>query len=99
MAGIVVRYRTSLSEADRNQRLIEAVFAELACTDPGGIRYAAMRLADGASFVHVALIDDPAANPLLELPAFAAFQHGLAERCEVKPEAAMAALIGSYKMF
>jgi hypothetical protein len=55
--AVVVRYQTRADAADRTQHLIEQVFAELNAEDPGGIRYAAFRLADGVSFVHIALTD------------------------------------------
>ncbi len=76
-----MRYRRPTAEqAAENQRLAEAVLAELAITGPGGIRYATFRLADGA-FVLVADIED-GPNPLLTNTALAAFQQGLSERCE-----------------
>ena len=99
MAGIVVSYRTALHESERNQQLVEDVFAELARSDPGGLRYAAFRVGDAASFLHVALIDDLARNPLANLPSFAAFQRNLAARCEVPPAPSHATLVGSYRMF
>ena len=36
MSTVVVRYRTKPEHADENQRLVEAVFAELAATTPAG---------------------------------------------------------------
>jgi len=55
--AVVERYQTRAYAAEGNQRLIEQVFAELNPGDPCGVRYAAFRLADGVSFVHVALFD------------------------------------------
>jgi hypothetical protein len=43
--AVVVRDQTRPDAGDRNQHLIEQVFAELNAEDPGGIRYAALRLA------------------------------------------------------
>jgi len=40
----VIRYRTKPESADENQRLVEDVYAELAVQDPGGMRYATLRL-------------------------------------------------------
>jgi hypothetical protein len=54
---VVVRYETRPEAADDNQRLIEAVFDRLASDDPGGLRYAVFRLADGVTFVHVAIVE------------------------------------------
>lgn len=99
MKVVVVTYRTSVAEGDRNQALVEDVFDELAREDGGGIGYAAFRLDDGTSFVHVAVIDDPNRNVLQTLPAFAEFQRDLGARCVVPPAPSDATLIGSYGMF
>ena len=59
MSMVVVRYRPQADRADENQQLVEAVFAELQQSDPGGVRYATFRLADG-TFVHIADVEaDP----------------------------------------
>lgn len=99
MRPIVVRYRPKADRADDNQRLVEAVFAELAEVDPGGVRYATLRLADG-SFVHIADVDgDP--NLLASNAAFAQFQQDIADRCEEGegPNPQEATLIGNYRLF
>ncbi len=80
MSVTVVRYRPKEEKADENQSLVEAVFAELAEADPGGVRYATLRLADG-TFVHIADVEtDP--NPLGSIAAFAEFQSDIVDRCE-----------------
>ena len=94
--AVVVRYQTRADAAERNQRLIERVFAELNAGDPGGVRYAAFRLADGVSFVHVALFDGEG-NPLSSSQAFAAFTDGAAGRQAGPPVVSEATLIGSYR--
>jgi hypothetical protein len=97
MGTTVVRYTTKPERADENQRLVEAVFAELAETAPAGLRYESYRLADGVSFVHVASIDtDDGSNPLVATPAFAAFLGGIADRCSQAPLALDATKIGAY---
>ncbi len=94
MNTIVVRYRCRPDRADENQRFVEDVFAELAASDPGGIRYATFRLADD-TFVHIAETDDD--NPLGRTEAFTRFQQGLAERCEEPPNPQPANLVGAYR--
>ena len=96
MGAVVVRYRPRPEEADHNQQLVEAVFAELADTDPGGVRYATFRLADG-TFVHIADVEGDT-NPLQETAAFAEFQRDLLDRCEegLGPDPQDAVLVGSY---
>ncbi len=91
----IVRYRTRPEAADENARLVEEVYAALAETDPGGLRYATYRLADGVTFVHVARFAG-AQNPLTTLPAFAEFQRELAQRCVEQPAPSAATLVGSY---
>jgi len=91
----VVRYEAKPERADENERLVRAVFAELASSDPGKIQYAAFRLDDGVTFVHVAVIDG-AENPLNASAAFSEFQSGIQERCAVPPNPSGATVIGSY---
>ena len=93
----VIRYRTKPEHAEENERLIRAVFAELAREDPDGLHYATFRLDDGVSFVHVAVLDGDE-NPLTSSPAFAAFQAGIAERCAEGPMAADATAIGAFRL-
>jgi hypothetical protein len=91
----MIRYRTHPEHADDNQRLIAAVFAELAEQRPPGVHYVAFRLADAVSFVHVVALDGED-NPLPAMPAFQRFQSGLAERVAEGPTPADATEVGSY---
>lgn len=97
MKTIVVRYRVKPDAGEANTELVRAVFAELADTDPGGVRYATFRLEDGQTFVHVAQVEGPA-NPLPETTAFKQFQAELADRCEEPPVAMEADVVGSYRL-
>lgn len=99
MSTIVVRYRPEADRTDENQQLVEAVFAELAETDPGGVRYATLRLADG-TFVHIADVQGDS-NPLTSNAAFARFQDGIMDRCVEGegPNPQPATLVGNYRMF
>jgi hypothetical protein len=96
---VVVRYRTHESAAAANQRLVEDVFDNLGRHRPTGVKYMALKLADGASFVHVAVFDgadDGARQRLSHLPAFARFQQDIGERVDTVPEVSAATVIGSY---
>jgi hypothetical protein len=93
----VVRYRVKPECAEENERLIRDVFAELAEGHPDGLRYASFRLADGVSFVHVAVIEGDV-NPLQSSKAFAEFQADIQNRVEEGPIAADAAVVGSYRL-
>ena len=95
----LIRYKTKPESADENQRLVEKVYEELAARDPGGIRYATLRLEDGVSFVHIFMTDsDDTPNGLGGIAAFAEFQRELAKRCDELPVAQAATVVGSYRL-
>lgn len=80
-----VRYTTrDAAAAEENQRLIDAVFAELATTEPEGLSYRVARSEDGLAFEHVAVIEG-ATNPLLALASFQAFSSTVSERVTAPP--------------
>jgi hypothetical protein len=95
----VVRYRTKPDRAEENQKLIEAVYAELAASTPQGFRYVTFRLDDGVSFVHVALEEDDAGNPLPDTEAFQAFTENIGQRCDEPPVAKSGTIVGAYRLF
>jgi hypothetical protein len=96
VSTLVIRYQPKPDQADENQRLVEAVFAELAAVKPDGLRYATFRLADG-TFVHIADVDTDH-NGLVELASFKEFAGGVNDRCEPghEPNPQPATLVGSY---
>jgi hypothetical protein len=94
----VVRYRTKQQHAEENAELVRAVFAELAADDPGGLRYVTLRLEDGVTFVHVAVVEGGEVNPLASSAAFGRFQSEIAARCEEGPVAMDATVVGAYSL-
>jgi hypothetical protein len=90
MSTTLIRYRVRPEAAQENQRLIEAVFAELSVTAPAGLRYSAYRLSDGVTFVHV--VDG---DGLPGLAAFQEFQRDLAARLADGPTREPATLVGA----
>src|SRR5690349_2986204 len=98
MRRTVIRYRTKPDMADRNAELVAAVFAELKAAQPEGLRYMSLRLEDD-TFIHfVETAADDGSSPLQKLPAFAAFQNGIRERCAEPPLPKGAAIVGNYRM-
>jgi hypothetical protein len=98
MAAIVVRYQAKPERADENQKLIEAVFADLDDRQPEGFTYRAFRLEDGVSFVHVVVEHDgERRDSLADVPAFQAFVADIGDRCDVPPVAMGASVVGSYR--
>lgn len=97
MKTIVVRYQAKPERAAENQQLIEAVFGELDERQPKGFTYKVFRLDDGVSFIHVVTehdVDGP--DSLQDVPAFQAFVAEVAERCDVRPVAMEATIVGDY---
>ena len=95
MKAIVVRYQAKPDRADENQKLIEAVFADLDARQPEGFTYKVFRLEDGVSFVHVVIEHDVEhRDSLADVPAFQAFVADIAERCDVPPLAMGGTVVG-----
>jgi hypothetical protein len=98
MTTTVVRYQAKPERADENQKLIEAVFADLEQRQPEGFTYKVFRLDDGVSFMHVVIEHDVAEpDSLQDVPAFQAFVAGIGERCDVAPVATGATIVGGYR--
>ena len=99
MKATVVQYRAKPERADENQRLIEAVFADLEKRDAKGFTYKVFRLEDNVSFVHVVVEHDDVDKPdsLQDVPAFQAFVSEIAERCDVFPVAKGATVVGGWR--
>ena len=97
MRRTVIRYKTKPDMADRNAELVAAVFAELKAAQPEGLRYMSLRLEDD-TFIHFVETANDGASPLPKLPAFAAFQSGIRERCAEPPVPKAATVVGNYRM-
>jgi hypothetical protein len=99
MSTTVVRYQTKPERADENQQLIEAVFVELNEHEPEGFTYKVFRLDDGVNFVHVVIEHDDVEHPdsLQDIPAFQAFLAHIGDRCDIRPLATGATIIGGYR--
>ena len=100
MGDVVVRYKVKPDRVEENQRLVEAVYAELAERAPDGFRYATFLLDDGVSFVHVATVETAdGSNPLAQVQAFTDFTRDIGERCDEPPVAQDARLVGSHRLY
>ncbi len=93
MSRLVIRYRVRPECAEENERLVRAVFAELAEVRPPGVAYQSHVLDDGVTFMHQVEGDSGA---LRELPAFQRFAQTVGDRCEDQPEQRTARILGHY---
>ena len=98
MKRTLIRYKTKPEMADKNAKLVAAVFAELKASQPKGTRYLSLRLEDD-TFIHfVETVADDGASALPKLASFAAFQNGIRERCVEPPLARSVTIVGNYRM-
>jgi hypothetical protein len=98
MRRVMVRYTVKPGRGPENVEYVERVFAELARHAPPGLRYAAFRLDDGVSFVHLVSHEGADGDDALRtLPAFRAFLADIAERCEAPPVVTPLHEVGSYR--
>ena len=96
---VMVRYKVKADRAAENEKFIADVFEELKRGQPSGLHYAAFKLDDGVSFVHVVSEETGGGVRLSEFPAFKAFTAAIRDRCEELPIATPLNEIGSYKFF
>ena len=96
MRTVMVRYQVRPDAVAENEALIRKVFDQLARERPQGLRYQSIKLADGASFVHVATLEGEGVNPLTQMAAFKEFISGIKERCVEQPATVEAQVVGSY---
>ena len=100
MKRLMVRYKVKADRATENERYITGVFEQLKREKPSGLRYAAFKLDDGVSFVHIVSVEAAdGSNPLNDLSAFKAFTAGIGERCEEAPVAVDLQAVGAYAVF
>jgi hypothetical protein len=95
----MVRYEVKPDRVQENERLVRAVYDELAASAPPGLSYVTFLLEDGVTFVHVAGMDTEDGRSLLaEVPAFRTFQEGLADRLVAPLTRTAVRRIGSHRV-
>lgn len=100
MDTTIVRYKVKADKAEENKAYIRAVFEQLNTSKPEGLRYVSFCLADGVSFVHIAVVEaEDGENPLQQSAAFSEFIANIKDRCEEPPVASSADIVGSYRLF
>ena len=98
MRTTIVRYKVKPERLDEHVALVKAVFEELSRSRPSGLRYSAVRAADGVSFTHISAIE-ASNNPLSALASFQNFQRGIADRCDEPPTPVEVSVVGDFALF
>lgn len=100
MKTTIVRYKVKPDRAEENKEYIRRVFEELDASKPDGLRYVSFNLADGVSFVHIAVVETvDGENPLPKTAAFKDFIADIKDRCDEPPAPSSAEIVGSYRLF
>lgn len=95
----MIRFTTSDEHVDEVETGIDAMLAALDRARPAGTRYAACRLADGATFLLLLELDDGVDNPLPAIPEALAFQQQMGRWAAAPPAAEPVTVVGSYRLF
>lgn len=94
---VMIRYKLRPDQIERNAELLADVYAELAATQPGGLRYATFQLDDEGGCVTFAEYDGPPGTAAHHrLASFQRYRSTLDERCEQPPAVTVLREIGSY---
>lgn len=98
MAHRLIRYRTRPEQADANQALVQAVFAELRSQRPEDVRYLVLR-APGDTFLHLVMAEPGKdTSGLTSLPSFREFQREIRQRCIEQPDPGEVTIVGNHRM-
>jgi hypothetical protein len=81
------------------QAATKKMFAAIQATQPQGIRYASLLLADGETFVAVVQVDDGVENPIPGLPEFRKLQELVEGSRSEPPSVQSSTVVGSYRLF
>jgi hypothetical protein len=95
MKRVVTQYKVKPEHAE----LIRVVFEELDRTQPNGVRYAALRLADGVIFIHITEEPGDGSSPVATLESSAPFRAGIAERFAEPATVPESSEVGSFRLF
>jgi hypothetical protein len=96
MSKVMIRYTVEPEHVEENERLVRAVYEELARTSPPDFHYATFKLEDGVSFVHIAANESGGETPLRQIEAFREFTKGIPERCAALPVTSELHEVGSF---
>ncbi len=102
MKAVKVQYTVKASYAETNKKNIQKVMADLKALNNPGIRYSALVLEDGQTFVHFAMYPDEETTAIVpSLESFQSFRQQLKDsQPEVPPKAEDLTLVGSaYEIF
>jgi hypothetical protein len=84
--------------AAETEAAVRRMVAALEREQPAGVRYASLKLADGATFLALVEFEDAESNPLLALPEYQELLAKLEAWRAAPPEVSPATVVGSYRL-
>ena len=99
MTVMMIRAKVKEESIKDIESAVQTMFAALDLVQPKGVRYASSQLSDGATFVILLALENPAENPLPAIPEFRAFQDGLRGWLAEPPTSEKLSVVGSYNLF
>jgi hypothetical protein len=99
MSVTTVRAQLKEEHVDEAVAAVKRMFAAIEREQLEGIRYASVRLEDGATFLALLEVEDGLENPLLSLPEAQEFYAKLPGWYVEPPEVGPGTVIGSYRLF
>ena len=96
MRRTVISYKVRPETAAVNEELLRGVFVELARVEPDNVRWTALVLEDGVTFIHTVEVVH-GENPIPALTSFKRYNEAVLERCEEQPAVSQAREIGAYR--
>jgi hypothetical protein len=93
---VMIRYKVKRDQVEHDVELLRGFFAELAATQPDGLRYATYQLDDRVSFVHL-VETTTGPGEFARLPAFQRYRSTVADRCDEPPVLTELHEVASYR--
>ena len=96
---LMARSRIKADSAAEVEAAVAKMFSAIEQARPRGVRYASCRLPDGVTYVIMLALEDPAANPLVAIPAVTEFQENLKGWLAEPPSVERLTVAGWYELF
>jgi hypothetical protein len=94
-----VRAKLKEEHVEEAVAAVKRMFAAIERERLEGVRYASVRLEDGATFLALLEVEDGIENPLLSLPEAKEFYDRLPGWYDEPPEVGPGTVIGTYRLF
>lgn len=98
MSQHMMRYKVKADQVGHVEQLLTELFTELEQVRPAGLTYAAFKLPDGVSFMHLVSHEKhESPSRLAQIQALGALHKGLHTSCEEEPVRTELSCVGLYQ--